>query len=85
MTIEEAENQFSGLSRKEDEAVNFGFGGGSPAYLYYSGEELIFGLIPKLDSDTLLFIIVAHKNLKTQNGLNPNSSVEEILKIHPKM
>lgn len=32
MTIQEAENQFNGLIKKEDEAVNFGFGGGSPAY-----------------------------------------------------
>ena len=83
MTITEAENQFTGLTKKTDEATNFGFGGGSPAYLYYSGDELIFGLIPKLETDTLLFIIAAHKNLQTTNGLNPNSTVEELLKKYP--
>jgi hypothetical protein len=83
MTIAEAEMQFSGLTKKTDEATNFGFGGGSPAYLYYSGDELLFGLIPKLETDTLLFIIAAHKNLQTTNGLNPNSTVEELLKKYP--
>ena len=83
MTITEAEMQFSGLTKKTDEATNFGFGGGSPAYLYYSNNELLFGLIPKLETDTLLFIIAAHKNLQTTNGLNPNSTVEELLKKYP--
>lgn len=85
MTISEAEMQFSGLTKKMDEAISFGFGGGSPAYLYYSGNDLLFGLIPKLETDTLLFIVAAHKNLKTINGLNPNSTVEELLKTYPKM
>lgn len=83
MTISEAEVQFPGLTKKTDEATNFGFGGGSPAYLYYSGNELLFGLIPKLETDTLLFIIAAHKNLQTTNGLNPNSTVEDLLEKYP--
>lgn len=83
MTIQEAESQFNGLTKKEDEAVNFGFGGGSPAYLYYSGDEILFGLIPSLGTDTLLFIIAAHKKLQTTNGLNPNSTVKELLREYP--
>ena len=83
MTMSEAEMQFSGLTKKTDEATSFGFGGGSPAYLYYSGNELLFGLIPKLETDTLLFIIAAHKHLQTTNELNPNSTVEELLKKYP--
>lgn len=83
MTITEAEMQFSGLTKKTDEATNFGFGGGSPAYLYYSGDELIFGLIPKLDTDTLLFIIAANKRLQTSNGLNPKATVSELIQKYP--
>jgi len=83
MTIAEAEMQFSSLTKKTDEATNFGFGGGSPAYLYYSVDELIFGLIPKLDTDTLLFIIAANKKLQTTNGLNPNSTVSELIQKYP--
>ena len=83
MTIKEAELQFTGLTKNTDEAVSFGFGGGSPAYLYYSGDELIFGLIPKLGTDTLLFIIAAHKSLQTTNGLNPNSTIGELVQKYP--
>jgi hypothetical protein len=85
MTIPEAEKQFSGLSKKVDYATNFGFDGGSPAFLYYSGDELIFGLIPKLDTDTLLYIIAAHKKLQTTNGLNPNSSIGELIQKYPNL
>jgi len=83
MTISKAEKQFTGLTKKTEEATNFGFDGGSPAYLYYSGDELLFGLIPKLETDTLLFIIAIHKNLQTTNGLNPNSTVQDLLKKYP--
>jgi hypothetical protein len=83
MTIKEAEQQFNGLIKKVDEATNFGLGGGSPAYLYYSGNELIFGLIPKLDNDTLLFIIAANKKLQTTNGLNPRATVSELIQKYP--
>lgn len=83
MTITEAEMQFTGLTKKTDEAINFGFGGGSPPYLYYQGDELIFVLIPKLETDTLLFIIAAHKKLQTTNGLNPNSTVNELIQKYP--
>lgn len=83
MTIKEAEQHFTGLTKKVNEATNFGFGGGSPAYLYYADDELIFGLIPKLDTDTLLFIIAANKKLQTIHGLNPNSTVSELIQKYP--
>lgn len=85
MTIEEAEKQFTGLTKKVDEATSFGFGGGSPAYLYYLGDELVFGLIPELETDTLLFIVAIHKNLQTTNGLNPKSSVSNLLEKYPNL
>jgi len=83
MTISEAEKQFTGLSKKVDEATNFGFDGGSPAFLYYSGDELVFGLIPKLDNDTLHCIIAVSRKLQTTNGLNPNSSVRDLIQKYP--
>jgi len=85
MTIEETENQFNGLIKKEDEAVNFGFGGGSPAYLYYLRDDILFGLIPRLGTDTVLFIIAAHRELQTTNSLNPNSTVKELIEQYPGM
>ncbi|SDG65043.1 hypothetical protein [Psychroflexus sediminis] len=85
MNIMDAENQFNGLSKKKDEAINFGFGGGSPAYLYYSNDEIIFGLIPKLGTDEILSIIAVHPELKTMNGLNPKSTVNQLLEKYPDM
>ena len=70
-------------SKKVDEATNFGFDGGSPAFLYYSGDELVFGLIPKLDNDTLHCIIAVSRKLQTTNGLNPNSSVRDLIQKYP--
>lgn len=85
MTIQEAEQQFKGLTKKFDEAVNFGYGGGGPAYVYYLQDELVFSLIPKLDTDTLLVIVAVHKALRTTNGLNPNSTVGQLMKCYPKL
>jgi hypothetical protein len=84
MTISEAEQKFEGLRKEIGEATSFGFGGGSPAYLYYDKDDLLFGLISALDTNTILFIIVASPKFKTTNGLNPNSKVKEISKQYPK-
>lgn len=83
MTITEAESKFSGLRKEVGYATDFGFGGGSPAYLYYDNESVVFGLIPKLDTDTLMIIIAVSPKLKTINGLTPNSTVKEIAKVCP--
>lgn len=85
MTVQEAEKKFSGLVKKTDEAGNFGFDGGGPAYLYYSGKKVVLGLIPKMDTDTILCIIAADKRLRTTNLLNPNSTVKDLLKKYPGM
>ena len=37
MTIEEEEKHLSGFTKEAHDAVAFGFGGGSPAYLYSRG------------------------------------------------
>lgn len=83
MTIQEAEKHLAGFRKEVNEAVVFGFGGGSPAYLYYWKDEIVLGLIPKLDTDTLLFIIAAHPKLRTKSGLNPKSSVSQLLQQYP--
>ncbi|UXE68816.1 MAG: hypothetical protein KA713_09680 [Chryseotalea sp. WA131a] len=85
MTITQAEHQFSGLSKKENDAGVFGFDGGGSAYLYYSGDDIVFALIPKHGTDTIFCIIAAHKELKTTNELNPKSSVEELTKKYPEL
>ncbi|NAS29988.1 hypothetical protein GTQ40_03295 [Flavobacteriaceae bacterium R38] len=83
MTIAEAEQKFKELKKEVNQATKFGYGGGSPAYLYYHKDSLVFGLIPKLDTDTLLFIIAASQKLITTNKLNPNSTVKKISDKYP--
>lgn len=83
MTISEAEQKFEGLRKEEGHATSFGYGGGGPAYLYYDQENVVFGLIPTLSSDTILFIISASPKLGTINGLNPNSTAGAILEKYP--
>ncbi len=80
MNIKEAESKFNGLVKKDGLSGNFGFGPyDSPAYLYCSGDELMFALIPRLNTDTLMFIIAAGKQFKTTNGLSPNSTIGELI------
>ena len=83
MTISEAEQRLEGRRKEVGQATNYGFGGGSPAYLYYDKGDLAFGLIPKLGTDTLLIIIAASPRFKTKNGLNPNSTVKNISDKYP--
>ena len=83
MTIDEAEKKFSGLGKRIGQATGFGFGGGSPAHLYYIDDQIVFALIPALNTDTLLFIVAADSGLTTSNGLNPRSTVQDITKIYP--
>ncbi|HAH51939.1 MAG TPA: hypothetical protein DCL80_12065 [Balneola sp.] len=83
MTISEAEQKFKGLRKEVGQATDFGYGGGSPAYLYYDQENIAFVLIPTLNTDTILIIIAASPKLKTTSGLSPNSTVMEISKKYP--
>jgi len=85
MTISEVEQKFDGLRREEGKATSFGYGGGSPAYLYYDQENVVFGLIPTLSTDTVLLIIAASPKLKTTNGLTPNSTVKKISENYPQI
>ncbi len=83
MNISEAEQKFKGFKKEVGQATSFAYGGGSPAYLYYDHNILAFGIIPKLNSDTILLIIAVSPQLRTINGLNPNSTVKQISEKYP--
>ncbi|XCF05601.1 hypothetical protein ABI125_12840 [Tamlana crocina] len=85
MTISEAEQKFEGLRKEVGKATDFGYGGGSPAYLYYDQDKIAFSLIPKLNTDTVLLIIAVSPNLTTTNGLTSNSTVKLISEKYPKI
>lgn len=83
MNINDAEKLLNHLTKKEAEAYDFGFDGGGKAYLYSLGNEIVLGLIPKMDSEEILAIVAISENLKTTNGLNPKSTVAQIQKTYP--
>ena len=78
MTLEETSKFTDKLREVKTEAFHYGFGGGSPAYEYYYKDELLFAILPKLHSDTTLFLVGVSSNLKIENGLNPKSTIADI-------
>ena len=85
MTIEEAYEHTSQFQEITSEAFFYGYGGGSPAYEYYKDNELLFALIPKLNTDSILFIIGISPNLKTHNDLTPTTSTRILLNKYDKI
>jgi len=83
MTIKDVEKKLTGLNKKEVPVYQFGFDGEEPVPSYYFRDTLVLALIPKYNSDTLRFIIAAHKNFRTANGLSTKSSVKDLVEKYP--
>lgn len=80
MKISDAEKKIKGLVKKEGEAVDYGVDGGGVAYVFYLNNEAVFSLIPGYNSDTIIYIVALSENLKTENELNPKSTVNDLIK-----
>lgn len=61
----------------------FGYSGGGEIHLYYDKDELILGLVPKLESDTIHAIIVITEKFKSNEGLNITLTFEQLEKLYP--
>jgi hypothetical protein len=85
MNFIDAEKELKELTKKEVEAYDFGYGGGGKAFIYSIQNEPILALIPNKDTAEILALIAISHKLKTDNGLNPNSNIIDILKRYPKM
>jgi hypothetical protein len=85
MTIREAQSKFKGLTKKVTRVYEYGYDGEEPCYSYYLHDTLVFALIPKYNTDTVMVIVAAHQNLRTTNGLNPNTSVKDLLAKYPNL
>jgi hypothetical protein len=83
MTMANAEKEVSQLTKKECEAYDLGYDGGGKAYIYSWKNQPVLAFVPKRDSEEIIAIIALHKNLKTRNGLHPNSTVKEIQQKYP--
>ena len=85
MTIQEAEKCFNGLTKKIEEAENYGICGGGNINVYYQDTNSLFALVPYNETDSIIYILVFNNKFKTSNGLYPNSTVEEIKQKYPNM
>lgn len=85
MKLSEAEKEINGLSKNTCEASDFGFDGGGKAYIYSLKNAPVLALVPEFNSETIKSIIALNPKLKTKNGLNPNSTVNDILEEYPKL
>lgn len=85
MNLNQANMFLRGMTKKEIEAYDFGYGGGGKAYLYSICNEPILALIPNFQTGKIIAIIAISKDLKTDNGLTPNSTIKDVLRVYPKM
>jgi hypothetical protein len=85
MKLVDVEKLLREMTKKEVEAYDFGYGGGGKAFIYSIQNEPILALIPHRDTPEILTLIAISHKLKTDNGLNPNSNIIDILKRYPKM
>jgi hypothetical protein len=85
MNLNEAENFLRQMNRKEVNAYDFGYGGGGNAFVYSLKSEPVIALIPDRDTSKIIAIIAISNKLKTDNDLNPQSNIIDILKKYPEM
>ncbi|UZR94916.1 hypothetical protein [Chondrinema litorale] len=85
MSITEAKSKLKQLEVAECSAYEFGFSGGSPAYLFLHNDKRLFALIPELGSEKVIFIVAIARELNTYNNLSPKSKVDELITVYPEM
>ncbi|MCX6182199.1 MAG: hypothetical protein NT150_09755 [Bacteroidetes bacterium] len=83
--LHEVEKHFKGLQKENIDAWTFGFDGPSEktAVLYSLHSQPLIAFIPYLETDSIIAIIVIHKNFKTKSGISPSMTVGAILKVLP--
>jgi len=84
MPINDARALTHGMTEKVEDANCFGYGGGVPAFIYSFKGKLLFSLIPS-EQNTLIQILVFDDDMQTENGLNSNSKVKQLLEKDPQM
>jgi len=84
MLISQLENELSYFKKKEIDVWQYGYDGGGIAYEYSIENQPIFGIIPYINSDSIIALIALDSTIKTNNGVSPKMSVADLIKIYPK-
>ncbi|HUH74694.1 MAG TPA: hypothetical protein VLZ75_09820 [Chitinophagales bacterium] len=85
MDVKEVNTLLSSFKKQNAYAEDFGFSGGSPAYIYSDNNEQILAIVQTLNNKKVFAIIAISDQLKTEDGIHPKMSVAEFLNFYPTM
>lgn len=85
MTIRQVDSLLYNFQKQTAVALDFGFGGGSPAYVYSMDSVPVIAIVQALNSKRVFALIAISDLLKTKNGLYPQMTVEQLLDVYPQM
>jgi|GEM_PF-1401975 len=85
MTIRQADSLLTAFKKQDALAVDFGFGGGSPAFIYSYEDQPVLALVQALNTKKIFALVAISEHLKTTNEVRPQMTVEELLSIYPGM
>ncbi|MCO5231465.1 MAG: hypothetical protein M9958_09950 [Chitinophagales bacterium] len=85
MDIHKADSILSQFQKEKASSEDFGFSGGSPAYIYSIDSVPIIAVIQSLNSKKIFAIVVLSESLKTETGISPTIIVDSLMTIYPQM
>lgn len=85
MTIKQVDSLLYNFQKQTAIALDFGFGGGSPAYVYSLDSMPVLAVVQALNSKRVFAIIAISELLKTKHGLHPKMTVDKLLGIYPQI
>jgi hypothetical protein len=85
MDIKATDSILSNFKKQSAVSEDFGYSGGSPAYIYSINNEPIFAIVQTLNNKKVFAIVAISNQLKTDIGIHPKMTVEDFLNIYPKM
>lgn len=85
MTIRQVDSILYDLSKQEGVALDFGFGGGSPAFIYSLDTIPMLAVVQSLNNKKVFAIVAINSIFKTNSGLHPQMSVSQLLESYPLM
>ncbi|MCO5234083.1 MAG: hypothetical protein M9888_10165 [Chitinophagales bacterium] len=85
MEINKVDSLMVHFQKQKASSEDFGFSGGSPAYIYSIDSIPIIAIIQSLNSKKVFAIIVLSEYLKSESGIFPSINVENLLTYYPQM
>lgn len=81
--INSYEKQLKSLKKRETDAYQFGYDGGGVAQVYFYKDEAVFALIPKIETDSIIAVIIMNENFQTVSRVRVGMKVQEVTSLYP--